>query len=145
MTDDTRGTSGTDDTIGTGGNASGTGGNASGTGANKWWLLRGGEVLAAADVANTVAERTKGLLGRTGYDGALVIHHTSAVHSFGMRFAIDVAFLDRRLVVIDMTELKPWRMTLPRIRSRSVLEAERGAFERWKLRVGDELELRSAN
>jgi hypothetical protein len=112
---------------------------------NKWWLLRNGEVLAGADVASTVAQRTKGLLGRTGYDGALVIHHTSSVHSFGMKFAIDVAFLDRRLVVIDLTELKPWRMTLPRIRSRSVLEAESGAFERWKLRVGDELELRSAD
>jgi uncharacterized membrane protein (UPF0127 family) len=120
-------------------------GNGDPNSANKWWLLRAGEVLAAADVASTVAERTKGLLGKTGYDGALVIHHTSAVHSFGMKFAIDIAFLDRHLVVIDITELKPWRLTLPRIRSRSVLEAERGAFERWKLRVGDELELRSAN
>jgi uncharacterized protein len=139
-TDDTDDTDGNDDRSATGG-ADG-GGRADGSG--KWWLLRGGEVLAAAEVASTVAQRTKGLLGRTGYDGALVIHHTSAVHSLGMRFAIDVAFLDRRLVVIDLTEMKPWRMTLPRVRSRSVLEAERGAFDRWKLQIGDELELRSA-
>jgi uncharacterized protein len=107
-----------------------------------WWLLKNGEVLASADVARTFAQRTRGLLGRDRYDGAYVLHHTSAVHSLGMRFAIDVAFLDKRLVVVDMTELRPWRMTLPRIRSRSVLEASAGSFDRWGLRVGDELELR---
>jgi uncharacterized protein len=109
-----------------------------------WWLLKNGEVLASADVARTFAQRTRGLLGRDGYDGAYVLHHTSAVHSLGMRFAIDVAFLDKRLVVVDRTELRPWRMTLPRIRSRSVLEAAAGSFDRWGLRVGDELELRRA-
>jgi len=34
------------------------------------------------------------------------------------------------------------RMTLPRRRCRSVIEAEAGAFERWGLAVGDHLELR---
>jgi hypothetical protein len=33
-------------------------------------------------------------------------------------------------------------MTLPRIRGRSVLEAEMGAFDRWGLKKGDCLELR---
>jgi uncharacterized protein len=108
-----------------------------------WWLLRNGEVLAAAEVARSVAERTKGLLGKSAYEGAFVLHHTSSVHSLGMRFPIDVAFLDRGLVVLDLTELKPWRITLPRVRSRSVLEAEAGAFARWGLRVGDQLELRA--
>jgi uncharacterized protein len=107
-----------------------------------WWLMRNGEVLAAAEVAKTFPQRTKGLLGRDGYAGAFVLPHTSSVHSLGMRFTIDVAFLDRRLVVLDLTELRPWRIALPRVRSRSVLEAERGSFERWGLRIGDELELR---
>ena len=110
---------------------------------NGWWLLKDGEVLASADVARTFAQRSKGLLGRHGYDGAYVLHHTSAVHSLGMRFAIDVAFLDKGLRVLAITELRPWRMTLPRIRARSVLEASAGSFERWGLNVGDELELRS--
>ncbi len=108
-----------------------------------WWLLRDGDVLCAAEVASSLAERSKGLLGRSGYEGALVLRHTRAVHSLGMRFALDVAFLDRRLVVVHMTHLRPWRMTLPHLRGRSVLEAEAGAFERWGLRKGDCLELRS--
>jgi uncharacterized membrane protein (UPF0127 family) len=63
----------------------------------------------------------------------------------GMRFAIDVAFLDRQLCVVDCMCLAPWRMTLPRWRARMVLEAEAGAFERWGLRVGDKLELHDPN
>jgi hypothetical protein len=113
-----------------------------GAGADGWWLLRDGDVLCAAEVASSLAERSKGLLGRKGYDGALVLHHTRAVHSLAMRFALDVAFLDRQLVVLDVVQLRPWRMTLPRLRGRSVLEAEAGAFDRWGLRKGDCLELR---
>jgi uncharacterized protein len=111
-------------------------------GSDGWWLLRDGEVLAAAEVAKSIGQRTKGLLGQNGYEGAMVLPHTSSVHSFGMRFAIDVAFLNRKLVVVDVTELRPWRIALPRIRARSVLEAQAGAFARWGLKVGDELELR---
>ena len=106
------------------------------------WVLRDGDVLAAAEVAETVAARVRGLLGRTGYDGAFFLPHTRAVHSLGMHFPIDVAFLDSSLQVVDTVRLTPWRMTRPRWRCRWVLEAEAGAFERWGLRPGDTLELR---
>ena len=106
------------------------------------WLLREGAVLAAAEVAESQAARAKGLLGRTGYEGAMVLPRTRAVHTIGMRFAIDVAFCDRDMVVLDVVRVRPMRMTLPRRRGRMVLEAQAGAFERWGLRVGDHLELR---
>jgi uncharacterized membrane protein (UPF0127 family) len=106
------------------------------------WVLREGDVLAAAEVADSLAARVRGLLGRSGYDGALFLPHTRAVHSMGMRFSIDVAFLDGELNVVDVVRLAPWRMTRPRLRCRGVLEAEAGAFERWRLRPGDQLELR---
>jgi uncharacterized membrane protein (UPF0127 family) len=105
------------------------------------WLLRDGAVLANAEIAGAYAERLRGLLGRSGYEGALVLPHTRSVHTMGMRFAIDVAFLDRQLCVIDCVCLPPWRMSVPRWRARTVLEAEAGAFERWGLHVGDRLEL----
>ncbi|MGH9028646.1 MAG: DUF192 domain-containing protein, partial [Acidimicrobiales bacterium] len=66
------------------------------------WLMRDGQVLAAAEVASSYAARTRGLLGRSSFDGALVLERTRSVHSMGMRFAIDVAFLDRDMVVIDV-------------------------------------------
>ncbi|MFZ0665171.1 MAG: DUF192 domain-containing protein [Acidimicrobiales bacterium] len=107
-----------------------------------WWLLRNGDVLAAAEVAKSVAALSKGLLGKKEYEGALLLRNASAVFTIGMRFSIDVAFLDKRLRVVDIKHLAPWRITLPRLRTRHVLEAQSGAFDRWGLRVGDELELR---
>ena len=106
------------------------------------WLLREGDVLATAEVAESFAQRSRGLLGRTGYEGAMVLPRTRSVHTFGMKFAIDVAFCDKDMVVVGVTTLRPWRMTLPRRGGRSVIEAQAGAFERWGLRVGDHLELR---
>ena len=106
------------------------------------WLLRDGDVLAAADVASSFGARLKGLLGRDGVEGALLLRPAKSVHTLGMRFAIDVAFCDRDLVVLDVVTLRPHRLTRPRRRARCVIEAEAGAFERWGLRVGDQLELR---
>ena len=106
------------------------------------WLLRDGDVLAAAEVATTFGARLKGLLGRDGIDGALVLRPAKSVHTVGMRFAIDVAFCDRNLTVIDAVTMRPNRLGLPRPKARCVIEAEAGAFERWRLRPGDQLELR---
>ncbi len=106
------------------------------------WLLRDGDVLATAEVADGMGKRAKGLLGRTGYEGAMVFPHTRSVHTVGMRFAIDVAFCDRDMVVLDVVRVPPMRMALPRRRCRSVIEAEAGAFDRWGLCAGDRLELR---
>jgi hypothetical protein len=60
----------------------------------------------------------------------------------GMQFGIDVAICDDDMVVIAITSLRPWRMSLPRRGAHSVVEAQTGSFERWGLRVGDQLELR---
>ena len=71
------------------------------------WLLRDGAVLANAEIAGTYAERMRGLLGRAAYEGGLVLPHTRSVHTMGMRFAIDVAFLDLRLGREQGLELLP--------------------------------------
>jgi uncharacterized membrane protein (UPF0127 family) len=106
------------------------------------WLLRGEDVLATAEVADGLADRTKGLLGRTSFEGAMVLPRTRSVHTLGMRFPIDVAFCDREMVVVGVVTLRPWRMSRPRRGGRSVVEAQAGAFERWGLKVGDKLDLR---
>ncbi len=106
------------------------------------WLLRDGDVLASAEVATTLAEKTRGLLGRRRYEGAMLFPRTRAVHSAGMRFALDVAYLDRDMVVVAVTRLRPWSVTLPRRRACHVLEAQAGAFERWGLVPGDRVEVR---
>ena len=106
------------------------------------WLVRGEDVLATVDVADSIASRLKGLLGRDGIEGAVLIKPAMSVHTFGMRFAIDVAFCAKDLTVIDIVTMPPNRAGLPRPKARCVIEAEAGAFERWGLRRGDKLELR---
>ena len=106
------------------------------------WLLREGDVLASAEVTEGFADRTRGLLGRTTLDGAMLLTHTRAVHTAGMRLRLDVAFLDRDLVVVDTCALGPWRLARPRRRACNVLEAEAGSFDRWHLRPGDKLDIR---
>jgi uncharacterized protein len=106
------------------------------------WLVCDGQVLATAEVADSLPERSKGLLGRNAYEGAMVFPRTRMVHTVGMRFPIDVAFCDREMVVVGVTTLRPWRMSMPRRRARAVIEAEAGAFGRWGLCVGDRLEVR---
>lgn len=105
------------------------------------WLLREGQVLAAADIADGLADRSKGLAGRLSYDGALILTPPSPVHSIGVRFKVAVAFLDRDLRVMDAVVLAPWRLARPRLGCRAVLEASAGSFERWHLSVGDALEV----
>ena len=106
------------------------------------WLLRDDEVLASVEVADTTRARLKGLLGRDGIEGAMLIRPSMSVHTLGMRFAVDVAFLDRELRVLAVKHMRPWRISTAHLRSRAVVEAEAGAFERWKLAVGDVLEVR---
>lgn len=106
------------------------------------WLLRGGEVLATVELVESFVGRYRGLLGRDSHDGALLLRPARAVHTVGMRFAIDVAFCDRSLEVIETAHLRPHRVCMPRLRAYCVLEAEWGAFERWKLRPGDRLEIK---
>lgn len=106
------------------------------------WLVRGDDVLATLDVADSFGSRLKGVLGREGIDGAFLIKPAMSVHTIGMKFAIDVAFCDKNLKVLETKTVSPYRVTLIRPQARCVIEAEAGAFERWGLRVGDELEIK---
>jgi uncharacterized membrane protein (UPF0127 family) len=106
------------------------------------WLLRDGEVLASVEVASSLMAKSRGLLGKKSFEGALLLRGTRSVHTIGMRFAIDVAFLSDDLRVIAVTTVARQRLVMPRRKGRSVLEAEAGAFERWGLNAGDQLELK---
>ena len=106
------------------------------------WLVRDGEVLATLEVAESARGRSKGLLGRDGIEGALLLQPARSVHTIGMRFPIDVAFLDGDLVVLAMVTMRKGRIGMPRWKAHSVIEAEAGAFASWNLQVGEQLEIK---
>lgn len=98
-------------------------------------------VLASAEVADSHTARRRGLLGRDGIEGAIVLRPCRWVHTVGMRFPIDVAFLDDDGVVIKTMQMQRQRVGIPVWRARAVVEASAGAFARWGLRVGDRVEI----
>ncbi|HEX9530125.1 MAG TPA: DUF192 domain-containing protein [Acidimicrobiales bacterium] len=104
--------------------------------------MREGEVLATVEVGETWGARLRGLLGRDELEGALLIRPARSVHTFGMRFPIDVAYCSRQLVVVDCACMRPHRIGRPRPKAHCVIEARAGAFERWGLGPGDQLEIK---
>ena len=106
------------------------------------WLVSDARVLASAEIAESRSDRRRGLLGRTDLDGALVIRPCRAVHTLGMKFPIDVAFVDADGVVMKTLQMPRHRLGLPVPKARIVIEARAGAFARWGLRVGDVVEVR---
>lgn len=107
------------------------------------WLVCDARVLASAELAHTRAERRRGLLGRSGIDGAFVLHPCRWIHTIGMGFAIDVAYLDAAGTVTKTLQMRRHRIGIPVWHATTVIEAEAGAFARWGLRVGDVVEIRS--
>jgi uncharacterized protein len=109
------------------------------------WLLRDGEVLASLEIASSRRTRSRGLLGRDGLDGALLLRPCRSVHTVGLRFPIDVAFCDGDMTVLRVARMGRFRVSSPVLRARAVIEAEAGAFARWNLRPGDRLEIKGGD
>ncbi len=83
-------------------------------------------------VAASRAARAVGLLTRTGLEPgeALWIVPSRGVHTWGMRFTIDVLALDEEGTVVDaVSNLRPWRVRLPRKGTAGVLELPAGTLE----------------
>ena len=102
-----------------------------------------GAVIAdRVGVAATRASRAVGLLSRSGLEPgeALWIVPSRGVHTWGMRFTIDVLALDEEGTVIDcVSNLRPWRVRLPRRGTVGVLELPAGTLEASHTSVGDRI------
>ena len=97
-------------------------------------LVGPGGVVIEVLVPITHRERARGLLGRRPVP--MLFERARSVHTFGMREAIDVAFLDRDHRVIRVTTVPPRRIAWS-VRARHVLEMPAGSG----LRRGDRLSI----
>jgi uncharacterized protein len=92
-------------------------------------------------VAATPFTRMRGLLGRSSLPSGqgILLRPASSVHTFFMRFPIDVVFLDGDLRVVEIAaDLRPWRVAGKR-GARAVLELPAGECARRGLAVGDQI------
>jgi uncharacterized membrane protein (UPF0127 family) len=93
-------------------------------------------------VAHTMWSRMRGLLGKRGLESGegLLIRPAPSIHTFFMRFPIDVVFLSRQGEVLKVAErVPPWRARSCR-HSYAVLELAAGEAERRGIAVGDRLD-----
>jgi uncharacterized membrane protein (UPF0127 family) len=103
-------------------------------------------VCDACGVASTFVTRLRGLLGRRGLAAGegLLIRPTNSIHTFFMRFPVDVVFLDRHGVVVKIvSNLRPWRIAAA-ARARDVVELRAGEASARGIRLGDRIALRTA-
>ena len=94
-------------------------------------------------VADSLYSRAVGLLGKAYLDPdeAMIITPCNFVHTFWMRFTIDVVFCDLELRILRIApHLKPWRLS-PRVSAAtSVIEFAAGVTAAHRLQVGDRFE-----
>ena len=99
-------------------------------------------LIETVEVANRFRERMRGLLGRPslGTSRAMYLNPCSCIHTFFMKFTIDLVFLDRDMKVEKIvTKIPPGRVISGGMKARSVLEMESGWFPEGDLKVGDEV------
>ncbi len=107
---------------------------------------RGAYLATELSLADTHWSRLRGLMGTKAEafsaGRALWIVPCRGVHTFAMRFPIDVVYLDRGQVVVHMEKnLMPWRMAPVRMSAASVLELPPNTLAGSGTSVGDELEI----
>ena len=105
-------------------------------------LDRGTVLADAADVADTSAKRRTGLLKHSSLEpgAGLWIAPCEAVHSFGMKFAIDLVYLDRKKKVRKIRRGMVPRRLSACLTAHSVLELPVGAIDASRTEAGDQLE-----
>ena len=105
---------------------------------------RGVELAGRVGVADSILTRMKGLLGKKSLpEGeALWLRPCNSVHTFGMRFPIDVIFLDRHQRVVALfRDLRPNRLTIPSFSASSALELPAGTIGRAAVSIGDRVSI----
>ena len=94
------------------------------------------------EIATSLWERTKGLLGRKHLDRdrTLWIKPCSSIHTYFMQFAIDVVFVDQKLRVTRIKkEIQPWKLIFSPLKSDSVFEFPSGTISDGNIEIGDQL------
>lgn len=102
-------------------------------------LLCDGREVGPVRIAASRRARYRGLLGQDRMEGALLLLRTNGVHTLGMRFPIDVAYLSKGLEVLDVVHLRPNRWSRNRLTARHTLEMAGGEFRKWRIAAGSQL------
>lgn len=98
------------------------------------------------EVADTHWSRLRGLMGTDAASfpagKGLWIVPCRGVHTLGMRFPIDVVYLNGDRVIVHIEEnLRPWRMAAVRLKAATVLELPSSMVRKTGTSLGDEIDI----
>ena len=99
-----------------------------------------------AGIADSPFSRIKGLLGKNGLNRgeALVIRPCNSIHTFFMRFTIDVLFVNKNNRVVKAVScLKPFRLSAIYLGASFVIELPNGVIQSTSTQAGDIVSLQS--
>jgi uncharacterized membrane protein (UPF0127 family) len=105
--------------------------------------LNGKIVIEKLSIATTFIPRFLGLMGRAGIadNEALLFPKCNSIHTFFMRFPIDVIFVGEDGTVVEViSKLGGWRMLLPRRRVKHTIEMRAGRSQELGIASGCRLE-----
>ncbi len=104
-----------------------------------WDLEQGVIIVPKLQMAASVWQRSAGLLGKKSLDTdyGMWIAPCGSIHTFFMKFAIDVVFINGKGEVTHIIpDLQPWRIGAAPAKTRAALELPAGACSRIGLKVG---------
>ena len=97
------------------------------------------ELISTCWVAKSFFSRFLGLMGKTGISDneAVIFPRCNSIHTFFMRFPIDVVLVSARGEVVEVIEsMKSWKMILPRKSARHIIEMRAGLSRELGIVVG---------
>jgi uncharacterized membrane protein (UPF0127 family) len=98
-------------------------------------------------LADTFLSRLIGLMFSKdlGHSKGLLIAPCNSIHTFFMRYSLDIVFLDRKFRVIKVIyDMRPWRMSWLYFSAHQVLEMKAGTLKK-NIDVGDNFEVTCIN
>jgi uncharacterized protein len=110
-------------------------------------ITRGTIVAAKADEAQSFTAKLLGLMGKTGMasGAALIIYHTNWIHTFWMRFTLDLIYIAHDGTVVGVEAgLAPNRIGRPFWKAQTVIELCAGAISASQTQLGDRLQITGA-
>ncbi len=112
-------------------------------------VYRGDLRICRAGEASNFFGRARGLMFKGGLkrgEGLLIefssLLKSRSVHTFFMRFTIDLIFVDADMSVVDLKTLAPWKIYSTKSDCRWVLEVNEGTIKRKGIEIGDLAEFR---
>jgi len=108
-------------------------------------LRNGNKLSDNVQVACSLLKRMKGLLGKSKLPAgeSMWIEPCMSIHTFFMRFPIDVVFLNKRNQVVALIKnILPNRLTRLYPKAVGVLELPAGTIEATATEIGDKIEIR---